>query len=114
MEEDSSLEPTLQSDISLLTALLAQDQSDENDPDIAELLRRLETADGVAKGVESRLDAIIGDLDSILGTLEPNEQIVVSEEVRISREGDTVTEEASRVVVREKLEPEVGADAREK
>lgn len=76
----ASSEParSLDSDIALLTSLLAQSiGSDEHDIDgreLQELLRRLETADGVARGVESRLDEVIGNLDQLLGGLEAANQ----------------------------------------
>lgn len=61
----------LQADIALLASLLAADKGDDiDDTDISELLQRLDTAHGVASGVESRLDGILGNLDEILGSLE--------------------------------------------
>lgn len=70
----SSRLASLDSDIAFLTSFLAQpDGSDEHDvegPELQELLRRLETTDGVAREVESRLDDIIGNLDQMLGGLE--------------------------------------------
>jgi hypothetical protein len=49
--------------------------SDSNDEvDVSELLTRLERADGMAKGVEGRLDEILEDLDRLLesvGTQNP-------------------------------------------
>ncbi|KAI0031041.1 hypothetical protein K488DRAFT_87201 [Vararia minispora EC-137] len=41
------------------------------DEDIAALLQRLEQADGIGKDMEGRLDAILQNLDSLLGALEP-------------------------------------------
>lgn len=70
----SAAQSTLDDDIALLTSLLAQsgggEEGDIEGPELQELLRRLETADGVARGVESRLDDIIGNLDRMLGGLE--------------------------------------------
>lgn len=44
---------------------------DSNDEvDISELLARLECADGMAKGVEGRLDDILEDLDRLLESME--------------------------------------------
>jgi hypothetical protein len=61
----------LQVDISLLASLLSQDTSEEiDDTNISELLRRLDTANGVASGVENRLDELLNNLDGLLGTLE--------------------------------------------
>lgn len=45
---------------------------DATDADIAGLLRALEQADGVGRDVEGRLDAILAQLDGMLGALEPN------------------------------------------
>lgn len=62
---------SLQADIALLASLLSSDESEEvDDANISELLRRLDTANGVASGVESRLDEILNNLDGLLGTLE--------------------------------------------
>ena len=44
--------------------------SGDDEADVAELLRQLESADGIAKGVETRLDDIIGNLDNLLASLE--------------------------------------------
>ncbi|EKM61826.1 uncharacterized protein PHACADRAFT_204967 [Phanerochaete carnosa HHB-10118-sp] len=62
----------LDADIALLASLLAQsgDEGDVEGLELQELLQRLETADGVAQGVEHRLDEIIGNLDQMLGGLE--------------------------------------------
>ena len=61
---------SLDADIALLGKLLSDDV-DESDPNIEELLKRLEAAEGLADGVESRLDAMIGGLDQLLSDLEP-------------------------------------------
>ncbi|GJE99524.1 hypothetical protein PsYK624_157900 [Phanerochaete sordida] len=65
---------SLDGGIALLTQLLAQsaggEDGDVEGPELQALLRRLEAADGVARGVEDRLDDIIGNLDQILGGLE--------------------------------------------
>ncbi|KAI0652736.1 hypothetical protein C8Q79DRAFT_886428, partial [Trametes meyenii] len=60
---------SLEADIALLSSLLSQNV-DESDPDVSELLRRLEAAEGIADGVESRLDGIMDHLDNLLGDLE--------------------------------------------
>ncbi len=57
--------PSLNNDISLLNSLLSQDNLDESDEaSVAELIQRLESADGVAKGMESKLDDLLGNLDT--------------------------------------------------
>lgn len=66
-----SAKPTIEEDIAQLTSLLSQDSLDETgEANVVELLQRLEAAEGVAKGVESRLDGILGNLDNLLATLE--------------------------------------------
>ncbi|KAI0801475.1 hypothetical protein C8Q74DRAFT_1365072 [Fomes fomentarius] len=69
---------SLEADIARLTRLLSgQDDANANaktdagaDADVEELLRRIEAAEGLADGVEERLDGIIGNLDSLLNDLE--------------------------------------------
>ncbi|KAH9923141.1 uncharacterized protein BXZ73DRAFT_7463, partial [Epithele typhae] len=61
---------SLQSDLAFLQNLLSQ-EADESDPaDVAELLKRLEAAEGLAGGVEDRLDGIMEKLDRLLGDLD--------------------------------------------
>jgi len=62
-------------DIALLTTLLTQQTSESDtvsldDLDIAEELRRIEAAHGIADGMEDRLDGLIGNLDKLLETLQ--------------------------------------------
>lgn len=64
-------------DIAMLTTLLAQQTSDTDaesvsmsDVDIAEELRRIEAAHGLAEGMEDRLDGLIGNLDRLLESLQ--------------------------------------------
>lgn len=73
------LPAALDADISALAALLSTgdeaiagaeaDTRELSDADVAALLRQLERADGVARGVESRLDDILDGLDGLLGDL---------------------------------------------
>ncbi|CAK5264461.1 unnamed protein product [Mycena citricolor] len=72
---DGSTEPRLdasiEADLAELTDLLSKGTLDEaGEANLAELLSRLESANGVAKGVESKLDSLIGNLDSLLESLE--------------------------------------------
>ncbi|EPQ59968.1 hypothetical protein GLOTRDRAFT_134751 [Gloeophyllum trabeum ATCC 11539] len=70
--------PELQGDIALLASFLSvsrQSTDDLSDADIAELLRQLEAATGVAEGVESRLDGILGSLDSLLEAFSGSETV---------------------------------------
>ncbi|KZT08816.1 uncharacterized protein LAESUDRAFT_723765 [Laetiporus sulphureus 93-53] len=102
----------LLSDIAVLRSFIEQDEQEGADPDIAELLRHLETAEGIAAGVESQVDEIIGNLDEILGTLEAHEQATISNrESTIIRRGDTVVqEEQATVVVTESVEVQDGSN----
>ncbi|KAF9469592.1 hypothetical protein BDZ94DRAFT_1242786 [Collybia nuda] len=61
----------LEADIAQLSALLSQESlNNDDDANVVELLQRLESADGVAQGVENKLDGILGKLDSLIGSLE--------------------------------------------
>ncbi|KAL4250274.1 hypothetical protein ABKN59_003148 [Abortiporus biennis] len=63
----------VETDIALLSALLTKfpaDAESVDEKDIAELLRQMETADGIARGMESRLDNLIDHLNSLLHSLE--------------------------------------------
>lgn len=58
-------------DITELSSFLSQ-ESLEGDADVAELLSTIEAADGMAQGVESKLDNMLQNLDSFLASLESN------------------------------------------
>lgn len=62
---------TVEEGILQLSSLLSQDPLDA-DADVMELLRRIDAADGVAQGVESKLDNILDHLDHLLASLEPS------------------------------------------
>ncbi|KAM5534117.1 hypothetical protein V8D89_012208 [Ganoderma adspersum] len=62
--------PSLDADITLLQKLLSEDIDESNPENVAELLKRLEAAEGFAGGVEERLDGIMDHLDALLGDLE--------------------------------------------
>lgn len=65
---------SIEADIAELSELLSKETLDDaGEASVAELLARLENADGVAKGVESKLDALLGNLDNLLASLEQNE-----------------------------------------
>jgi hypothetical protein len=81
-ELDPTLPGTLDADISALAALVstAAPTTDETEgeqefsaTDLAALLGQLEGADGVARGVESRLDELLKGLDAIIGDLGQEE-----------------------------------------
>ncbi|EGO05376.1 hypothetical protein SERLA73DRAFT_174502 [Serpula lacrymans var. lacrymans S7.3] len=65
--------PSLESDISRLTSLLLNDTAIAEGSDLAELLAQLDSADGMANGVETRLDSVLEKLDTLLEALERNE-----------------------------------------
>lgn len=59
----------------MLTSLLAQHNTEAepvsmDDLDIAQELRRIEAAQGIADGMEDRLDGLIGNLDKLLESLQ--------------------------------------------
>ncbi|PCH34167.1 hypothetical protein WOLCODRAFT_160657 [Wolfiporia cocos MD-104 SS10] len=86
---------SLQADIVLLQSLLAQDGS-EGDVELnfAELLERLERAEGIVSGVEGRLDEIIGNLDGLLGRFgdgdAPDSQETDDESRKDAQEGQDI------------------------
>ncbi|KII93277.1 hypothetical protein PLICRDRAFT_35466 [Plicaturopsis crispa FD-325 SS-3] len=73
----SSSKPTagaddMSADIAQLSALLSEDPpANGSENEVAELLRRLNSAEGMAQGVESRLDEMLENLDNLLKTLDP-------------------------------------------
>ncbi|KAF9225296.1 hypothetical protein BS17DRAFT_778407 [Gyrodon lividus] len=48
-------------------------QNPTDDSELSELLARLDNANSMARGVESRLDEILGTLDHLLTSLDPND-----------------------------------------
>ena len=90
MPSDEPNKPTsLETDISTLTSLITSTTPTTNggrtgDPqtvegeeaeelgaeEVEELIRRLEAANGIADGVENKLDEILKHLDGLLGSLE--------------------------------------------
>lgn len=99
---NAAISGSLETDIALLTSLLSQAQDAEDTgiegPELAALLKRLETADGVARGVESRLDDIIGNLDRMLDGLEEaggNGEVAKASEVQTGMVPGRQTEEES-------------------
>lgn len=102
---DGQLPEGLKADIMLLRSLLKDDAltadpDGGDEPGLEELLKKLETADGIARGMESRLDGIIDSLDGLLESLEAQ-----TEEVEATRLDSTaVVEDASGVIVQESHE----------
>ncbi|KAH8119744.1 hypothetical protein DFH11DRAFT_1539030 [Phellopilus nigrolimitatus] len=63
-----------EADLAVLTALVNADTPDEHaDRNLAELLEQLERADFVARGVENRLDLLLGQLDGMVEGLETSQ-----------------------------------------
>ena len=104
--QTSPLFDGLKADIDLLRSLL-KDDTVSGDPDaldestIQELLQKLETADGIAQGVESRLDDIIDNLDGLLESLEAQTREVTSQD---SVGETTAGKETSRIAEETKVE----------
>jgi hypothetical protein len=70
-------ESGLDAEVAALAALLSQghvDESELSEQHLAELLRQLEQADGVARGVEDRLDGMLKNLDDLLEGMESGSQ----------------------------------------
>ncbi|KAG5641183.1 hypothetical protein DXG03_005845 [Asterophora parasitica] len=62
----------LAGDVAQLGTLLSQSElSERDDVDVAELLKRLESADGMANDLEGKLDGILATLDGILESIDP-------------------------------------------
>ena len=70
VSKDNSSQSALASDIALLSAILSRSADPTDETDIAELLRQIDSAHGVAEGVETRLDGVIDNLDTLLDSLE--------------------------------------------
>ena len=112
MPNGSQAPADLHADIALLQSLLKDDSlsgdlENLDESTIDELLQRLDTADGIAQGVESRLDGIIGNLDGLLKSLERHEQGEKSGAVTEVEQGRESVKE--RVVVDESPVEEVVA-----
>ncbi|KAJ7754992.1 hypothetical protein DFH07DRAFT_496872 [Mycena maculata] len=64
----------IEADVAELNELLSRDTLDDaGEASVAELLARLESADGVATGVENKLDVLLGNLDNLLAALEKDD-----------------------------------------
>lgn len=71
----------LEADIAQLGALLSQDIPEGN-TDVAELLRGIEAAGGMADGVEKKLDDMLNNLDHLLASLESDAPEAKTEEAK--------------------------------
>ena len=63
----------MESDLAFLQNVLSQEVDASQPEDVEELLKKLEAAEGLAEGMESRLDGIMGNLDKLLGDLGAHE-----------------------------------------
>ncbi|VDC04242.1 unnamed protein product [Peniophora sp. CBMAI 1063] len=73
---------SMNADLATLQRVIEQSANvpdDATDAGIAGLLRALEQADGVGRDVEGRLDAILAQLDGMLGALEPDNAVPSAE-----------------------------------
>ena len=69
----STGQPSIQSDLAFLQNVLSQEVDASQPEDVEELLKKLEAAEGLADGMESRLDGIMDNLDKLLGDLGAHE-----------------------------------------
>ena len=69
--QENGIPNSIDDDLKELATFIKSDISDENaDSDLTGVLKQLERADNMARGMESRLDEILGNLDKILDGLE--------------------------------------------
>ncbi|PVF96055.1 hypothetical protein CPB86DRAFT_787334 [Serendipita vermifera] len=72
---------------------IAQYQKDgtieDGDEGLEELLRRLEEAHGIADGVEGRVDALLSNLEELLGQFGPSGEDALKEQGRVDEKGDS-------------------------
>ncbi|KAJ3525165.1 hypothetical protein NM688_g8447 [Phlebia brevispora] len=115
LSDAPTIPASLKADIALLRSLLQNDAltgdpENADEPGLEELLQRLETADGIARGVESRLDDIIDHLDELLEGLEPHsgelgriqeQTAVVAEEITLVEEERSISGHGTSVQVSE-------------
>lgn len=95
---NNRLDNSLETDIAHLNALLLNgslDGSHETE-DLTEILARLDSADGVAKGIEGRLDGLLGTLDNLLSSLETGDEASIVEKT-ISIEEEQVTVSSTEI-----------------
>jgi hypothetical protein len=63
----------MEANIAKMAALLSN--KSEDNVEVSELLARLENADGMAQGVEDKLDGLLGKLDDLLTSLETQNEV---------------------------------------
>ena len=64
-----SIEP----DIALLHSLLSNTDTSDDAENLQQLLAQLNDAEGIAKGLEGKLDDVLENLDSLLAAMEAKE-----------------------------------------
>ena len=94
---------SLNADMALLQKLLSEDIDDSNPENVAELLKQFEAAEGLAGGVEERLDGIMDHLDALLGDLEAKHTDGTVEATEVGVEVEVT---AVEVVAEGKAEPD--------
>jgi hypothetical protein len=81
----------LQHDIDLLKSILGDSEvtadSGDDAASLNELFSRLDKVDGVASAIESKLDGVLGNLDSLLDSLE--KKVVADAEKRKTEQANT-------------------------
>ncbi|KAG2136508.1 uncharacterized protein EDB93DRAFT_1168928 [Suillus bovinus] len=89
----NKLDSNLEADIAHLSTLLLNGSlnGSHGTEDLMEILAHLDSADDVAKGIEGKLDGILGTLDNLLTSLETHDEASIEEKV--------VSVEAERVIV---------------
>lgn len=89
---NSNIDDSLEAHLNALLSNSSLDDSNGTD-DLTEILARLESADGIASGVEGRLDELLGTLDNLLTSMETRDDETMPENER------TMTIEAEQVAV---------------
>ncbi|KAF7303116.1 hypothetical protein MKEN_01275100 [Mycena kentingensis (nom. inval.)] len=70
-DKAAQINTSMEADLAALSALLTSDKLDDaGEANVDELLARMDDADGVAKGVENKLDGLLANLDNLLAALE--------------------------------------------
>ncbi|KAG1868291.1 hypothetical protein DFJ58DRAFT_742681 [Suillus subalutaceus] len=102
---NNRLDSGLEADIAHLNTLLLNGSLDggHETEDLMEILARLDSADGVAKGIEGKLEGILGTLDNLLTSLETRDEASIAEK--------TISVEAERVTVSSTESKTIGGPA---
>ncbi|KAI0309318.1 hypothetical protein OF83DRAFT_1072213 [Amylostereum chailletii] len=87
---------TLEDGIASIRKFLSQNDKDDSaaDLDITSLLRQLEQADGIGRDVEGRIDAVLEQLDGILGSFGEDGKVLEAEDGQAASQ-DGKAEEAT-------------------